>query len=60
KTIDQGIEVLTGCPAGKRRRDGRFPEGSINALVENRLQDFAQNRRRFSAQSQPLPERGSN
>jgi lon-related putative ATP-dependent protease len=60
KTIDQGIEVLTGCPAGKRRRDGRFPEGSINALVESRLQAFAQNRRRFSAQGQPLSERGPN
>jgi lon-related putative ATP-dependent protease len=47
-TIDQGIEILTGCPAGKRRRNGGFPEGSVNARVERQLREFAQNRRRFA------------
>ena len=47
-TIDQGIELLTGCPAGKRQRNGRFPEGSVNALVERQLREFAQTRRRFA------------
>ena len=50
KTIDEGIEVLTGCNAGKQRRNGRFPEGSINALVETQLRSFAENRRRFVAE----------
>lgn len=48
RTIDQGIEILTGCPAGKRRRNGLFPEGTLNALVENRLREFAQTRRLFA------------
>jgi predicted ATP-dependent protease len=48
KTIDQGIEALTGCVAGKRKRSGRFPDGSINALVEAQLRAFAENRRRFA------------
>ncbi len=57
RTIDEGIEILTGCPAGKRRRGGSFPQGSINALVEARLQGFAQNRRRFASDDQNSPER---
>ena len=40
-TIDEGIEVLTGVPAGVRGPDGRFPEGSINARVEARLDAMA-------------------
>ena len=36
-TVDEGIEVLTGVPAGKRRKNGAFPEGTINYLVEERL-----------------------
>lgn len=52
-TIDEGIEVLTGQSAGHRAVDGRFPKGSINALVEERLRDFANTRRRFGAQYDP-------
>jgi lon-related putative ATP-dependent protease len=37
ETIDQGIEVLTGLPAGERQADGSFPDGTINFLVERRL-----------------------
>ena len=40
-TIDQGIEILTGVAAGKADANGAFPPGTINALVEERLQDFA-------------------
>jgi predicted ATP-dependent protease len=42
RTIDEGIEVLTGKPAGKRNsRTGKFPKGSVNALAEERLKAFA-------------------
>lgn len=37
RTIDQGIETLTGVPAGKRGRNGQFPQGSVNQKVEQRL-----------------------
>ena len=47
KTIDEGIEILTGRKAGRRARSGQFPEGSINARVEARLRAFAETRRRF-------------
>ena len=47
ETIDQGIEILTGHPAGARDADGNYPEGSINALVAERVRDFAERRRDF-------------
>jgi lon-related putative ATP-dependent protease len=47
ETIDEGIEVLTGTPAGKRDEAGRFPGGSVNGLVEQRLTVFAQQARAF-------------
>jgi len=49
KTIDQGIEALTGIPAGKRSRSGAFPKDSINGLVEAQLRSFANSRRSFGA-----------
>ena len=48
-SIAEGIEILTGIPAGERDKEGSFPEGSINALVENRLREFAHQRRRFAS-----------
>lgn len=50
-TIDQGIEVLTGLEAGERGPDGAFPEGSLNARVEDRLIAFAEARRAFAARA---------
>jgi lon-related putative ATP-dependent protease len=44
-TIDAGIALLVGCPAGERGADGRYPEGSINRAVEDRLKAFAAVRR---------------
>ncbi len=49
ETIDQGIEMLTGRPAGTRDAGGSFPAGSINRLVEDRLIAFAEARRRFGS-----------
>ncbi|MBU6362330.1 MAG: AAA family ATPase, partial [Chloroflexi bacterium] len=40
RTIDEGISILTGVEAGQRDANGRFPENSVNALVEARLAMF--------------------
>jgi len=48
ETIEQGIEILTGMPAGQRGADGEFPEGSLNRLVEARLVELADKRRDFN------------
>ena len=47
--IDQGIEVLSGMPAGERGGEGNYAEGSINYLVEKRLAELALKRAEFSA-----------
>ena len=48
-TIDQGIEILTGVPAGERGEDGSYPEGTINFLVDKRLQAFGESMKKFAA-----------
>ncbi len=45
--VDEGIEILTGLPAGERSADGRWPEGTINHLVDRRLLKMAETLRRF-------------
>ena len=44
-TIDEGIEILTGVPAGKKDKDGKFSAGSINYLVYEKLKKYAETSR---------------
>ena len=37
KTIDEGLEVLTGTAAGEADAAGKFPEGTVNHLIAKRL-----------------------
>ena len=41
KTIDEGIEVLTGVRAGQRQLDGIYEKDTINYLVDQALQVMA-------------------
>jgi predicted ATP-dependent protease len=38
--IDQALELLTGLPAGRRGKSGRFTAGSIYRLVDERLAEM--------------------
>ncbi len=40
-TIEEGIEVLTGVPAGKKDKNGNFPAGTVNYLVHEKLKKYA-------------------
>ena len=40
-TIDEGIEILTGVPAGQKDKNGKFPLGTINYLAQEKLKKFA-------------------
>jgi lon-related putative ATP-dependent protease len=40
KTIEQGIEILTGVVAGGRSADGEFPDGTIYGKVQRRLNSY--------------------
>jgi predicted ATP-dependent protease len=47
RTIDEGLEILMGIPAGEADAEGAFPEGTINYLVNRRLRDLSERLRRF-------------
>jgi lon-related putative ATP-dependent protease len=47
-TVDEAIEILTGIKAGERGPEGRFPAGTINRLVEDKLKSFAERARGFA------------
>jgi hypothetical protein len=44
ETVDQGIEMLTGMPAGEQDEQGNYPEQTINGLVQARLTHWAEER----------------
>lgn len=45
-TVDEGIEILTGVPAGKAE-DGKYPEGTINHKVACRLREYFEKAKEF-------------
>ncbi|MBI2156455.1 MAG: AAA family ATPase [Candidatus Rokubacteria bacterium] len=50
-SVDEGLEVLSGRPAGARRPDGAFPEGSFNAAVERALAENVERLKALRADS---------
>ena len=58
-TIDEGIEVLTGLRAGKRRKDGSFEPDSINDRVQKRLVTLAEKLRDFTKGEEKAQASGS-
>lgn len=42
RTVDEGMEILTGVPAGERLPDGSYPPGTVNGRVYNKLKYFAE------------------
>jgi lon-related putative ATP-dependent protease len=51
-TIDEGIELLTGVPAGQRDETGKFPEGTVHARVEARLRELAEGIEKFGKENE--------
>jgi hypothetical protein len=52
ETIDQGIEILTGIPHGRREASGHYPADTIGARVEQRLRAMARNQAAFMKAAQ--------
>ena len=42
KTADEGMEILTGVPAGQRLPDGTYPTGTVNGRVYRKLRYYAE------------------
>ena len=49
KTIDEGIEILTGVNAGVKKKDGTFEEGTLNYLVDEELSRLAKSWKTYSS-----------
>lgn len=45
--VSEGLELLTGVPAGKPDEAGRYPEGTVFGLCQKRLAEMAETLRRF-------------
>jgi predicted ATP-dependent protease len=54
-TIDEGIEILTGMPAGVADAEGIFSSTSVNGRVSQTLHEFARSMREFG----PSPTSGN-
>ncbi|HTP13998.1 MAG TPA: ATP-binding protein [Bacteroidota bacterium] len=49
RTIEEGIEILTGVKAGKQRPDGAFEPGTVHALAGQTLEQYAADWREFES-----------
>jgi len=50
KVIDEGIEILTDTKAGEKKKDGTYPEGTINYLVNKKLKELAVGLKEFGGE----------
>jgi len=41
ESVDRGMEILSGLPMGEPDEDGRYPEGTVNRRVKDRLREMA-------------------
>jgi hypothetical protein len=48
-SIDEGIALLTGVPAGEADAAGEFPIGSFNRAVAGRLAAFLRSAEKYAA-----------
>jgi lon-related putative ATP-dependent protease len=55
KTVDEGIAILTGVPAGKLSKTGRYPKGTVNRIVQDSLLAMAERWRDFSKEKPEKP-----
>jgi lon-related putative ATP-dependent protease len=60
RTIDEGIEVLTGVKAGVRQADGKFDVDSVNARIDQRLGEMAETLQRFGKENGRQKEEAEN
>jgi len=57
ETVDQGLELLTGTPAGQPDGDGNYPADTLNYRIAARLDAFAAKAAEVARASSPLGSR---
>ncbi|NVM23012.1 MAG: AAA family ATPase [Desulfobacterales bacterium] len=51
-TVEDGIEILTGMKAGRMRKDGTYPKGTLFRAVNDRLTQMAEKARAFAKEKE--------
>ena len=51
-TIEEGIEILTGTPAGTIQPDGTYPEGTLFRGVDERVREMGEIVRKFAQEGE--------
>ncbi len=63
-TIEEGIELLTGMPAGEEDGEGNYPEDTVYARVREKLETYSERQRQLSreerGESNDGPREGKN
>jgi predicted ATP-dependent protease len=49
-SIDEGLEILTGLPAGERLADGTYPRDTVHHLVGERLRQLSEGLQKHGAE----------
>ncbi len=49
ETVDQGMAILSGIEMGEPDEEGRYPRGTVNAMVREALAEMAEQRRAFAS-----------
>ena len=62
RTIEEGIEILTGMDAGEVQTDGTYPEGTVFQRVDKRLVELAEIVKKFGKEGNEIgkADRGEN
>ncbi|MCL5070945.1 MAG: AAA family ATPase [Actinobacteria bacterium] len=60
RTIDEGIEILTGLRAGKLKTDGTFEKDSINYKVDSKIKEFMEKYKALSGPAAAAAEAKNN
>ncbi|WP_456370636.1 Lon protease family protein [Thermodesulfatator atlanticus] len=50
--VEEGVEILTGKPAGERKPDGTYPEDTVFYLVDQKLRELARLARAFAKEEE--------
>ena len=51
ETVDQALSLLTGLPAGQPDADGRYPAGTVNERISERLWELFQLRQKYNSEA---------
>jgi len=49
-TIDRGMTILTGIEAGEKDKEGNYPPGTVNFLVDEKLKSIAKGLKDFGVE----------